>query len=294
MSIGSIYIITATEVNHFFTGSAIGDYFIAAAATALDANNKVQEVTWSTINTVANLGFQEGRYWYTTATLDDPDMLGGVLFSDNTGNNELRWSLSRATSTVVVVKIVAGTPTVLINTAISYVAGKKICVVYDKEQGGITCFYNNAIVGTFQAYVPGAGMTWGGAFSTGDATVDDLDFGPFQLDIELFPSYDFQSDFSKVNVSASDADSFTTSNTGGVYLNACSAGSLYKTKATMTTSASSVVACLTDATVTGIVQSIAANTYGYVIANSTYKYLYIRNADAGTTDVTALTLRKVN
>ena len=35
------YKITATEVNHFYVGCAINDYFTADATTALDASNKV-------------------------------------------------------------------------------------------------------------------------------------------------------------------------------------------------------------------------------------------------------------
>lgn len=45
LTIGTLYKITASEVNHFYTGSAVNHYFTAAAATALDANNKVKEVT---------------------------------------------------------------------------------------------------------------------------------------------------------------------------------------------------------------------------------------------------------
>uniref|UniRef100_A0A6M3IVJ9 Uncharacterized protein n=1 Tax=viral metagenome TaxID=1070528 RepID=A0A6M3IVJ9_9ZZZZ len=43
LTIGKSYIITATEVDHFFAGCAVSNYFIAAAETALDANNKVKE-----------------------------------------------------------------------------------------------------------------------------------------------------------------------------------------------------------------------------------------------------------
>ncbi len=38
------YQITATEVDHFYGGCAVDDFFTAAGATALDAANKVKQV----------------------------------------------------------------------------------------------------------------------------------------------------------------------------------------------------------------------------------------------------------
>jgi hypothetical protein len=43
--IGTWYKITASEADHFYVGSAVGDHFRATATTALDANNKVQPFT---------------------------------------------------------------------------------------------------------------------------------------------------------------------------------------------------------------------------------------------------------
>ena len=45
--VGTWYKITASEGDYFYVGSAIGDTFRAAAATALDASNKVQAFTTS-------------------------------------------------------------------------------------------------------------------------------------------------------------------------------------------------------------------------------------------------------
>lgn len=45
LTVGTWYSITATETNHFYTGSAVGDTFLAAATTALDANNKVKALS---------------------------------------------------------------------------------------------------------------------------------------------------------------------------------------------------------------------------------------------------------
>jgi SPP1 family predicted phage head-tail adaptor len=45
LTIGTLYQITATETNHFYTGCAVGDVWTAAAETALNASNKVKPVT---------------------------------------------------------------------------------------------------------------------------------------------------------------------------------------------------------------------------------------------------------
>lgn len=44
LTIGTLYQITATETNHFYTGCAVGDVWAAAAETALNASNKVKPV----------------------------------------------------------------------------------------------------------------------------------------------------------------------------------------------------------------------------------------------------------
>jgi len=49
LTVGAWYVITATEVDYFYTGSAIGQTFRATAATALDANNKVKALTLATL-----------------------------------------------------------------------------------------------------------------------------------------------------------------------------------------------------------------------------------------------------
>ena len=47
--VGKWYSITATQANTFYTGCAVGDTFRALATTALDANNKVKEITLATL-----------------------------------------------------------------------------------------------------------------------------------------------------------------------------------------------------------------------------------------------------
>jgi head-tail adaptor len=44
LTIGTLYQITATETNHFYTGCAVGDVWTATVETALDADNKVKPV----------------------------------------------------------------------------------------------------------------------------------------------------------------------------------------------------------------------------------------------------------
>jgi len=46
--VGTWYSITATQTNHFYSGSAIGDTFRATATTGLDSNNKVKALTLAT------------------------------------------------------------------------------------------------------------------------------------------------------------------------------------------------------------------------------------------------------
>ncbi len=44
LTIKLYYKITATEVDHFYVGCAVDDFFTAGAETALDAANKVKQV----------------------------------------------------------------------------------------------------------------------------------------------------------------------------------------------------------------------------------------------------------
>ena len=44
LTVSLLYKITATEANHFFTGCAIGNYFVSVGTETCDANNKVKQV----------------------------------------------------------------------------------------------------------------------------------------------------------------------------------------------------------------------------------------------------------
>jgi len=177
--VGSIYQITATQADYFFTGCAINDYFQATATTALDANNKVKLLTQSTIETTANLGFSNGRYWGTPGTVGTGEIVGQIILSDG-NNNFVRAVYSEGTGKLLVTKSVAGTFTTLINTAITYSAGAKLCLVHDKSEGKIWAFYNNATVGTAQVLTDASiiNNTWYGILTTGTATVTAVDFKP--------------------------------------------------------------------------------------------------------------------
>lgn len=54
--VGNWYRITASEVDHFFTGSAVGNAFRATATTALDANNTVKQITLTSMFATVNNG----------------------------------------------------------------------------------------------------------------------------------------------------------------------------------------------------------------------------------------------
>jgi len=190
LTVGVFYIITASEVNHFYTGSAIGDYFKATATTGLDANNKVQAITLSSILTLSDLGFSEGRYWFTPK-ITTAGALGGVVVmtNDSVASTDGLWCYYDDTAgKLQVFKRVAGVDTPLLSTAITYVAGKQGCLVYDKSAGKIWAFYNNAIVGTAQALTDASiiNNTWHGIMSTGDASVDALAFASLGYGADLF------------------------------------------------------------------------------------------------------------
>ena len=49
LTVGTWYMITATEAAHFYAGCAVGHTFRATATTALDANNKVRPITLASL-----------------------------------------------------------------------------------------------------------------------------------------------------------------------------------------------------------------------------------------------------
>ena len=171
-----------------------GTVTIAAKITIDASDLKVddfvfKQVTLSSILSLSNLGFSQGRWWFTPAATAGE--LAGivVLANDSVASTDGLWCYYDDTvKKLQVFKRVAGTDTSLISTAVTYSAGAKACLVYDKTQGKIWAFYNNAIVGTAQALTDASiiNNTWHGTMSTGDASVDAVDFAPLGYGADLF------------------------------------------------------------------------------------------------------------
>jgi predicted heme/steroid binding protein len=194
LTVGKIYQITASELDHFYTGSAIGDHFIAAAATGLDANNKVKEVTFSECLTVANGGYTSGRFKATqTAATDRFGGLAIGLDSSTSPTKGLFCYIDRtAAKGELRVLTAANTWTSLISTAVTYSADAELVLVYDGSLGKAWMFYNNTLVGTAQdvsSYTWLQANTIQALFSTGQAANEGFtscDFGPLNLGSDLF------------------------------------------------------------------------------------------------------------
>lgn len=63
LDIGSYYLITATEVDHFYAGCNVTDRFLADAETALDGNNKVKKLhdySENDVITISGVASDEG------------------------------------------------------------------------------------------------------------------------------------------------------------------------------------------------------------------------------------------
>jgi lysophospholipase L1-like esterase len=77
LTIGQYYKIIATTTNHFYTSCAVGNYFKATAATALDASDTVQQVPFADI--VAGYDFGKSNIYIKAYPLGlDANSQGGV------------------------------------------------------------------------------------------------------------------------------------------------------------------------------------------------------------------------
>lgn len=69
LTIGTLYQITATETNHFYTGCTVGDVWTAAVATELDADNKVKPVIRSYQEWAERLELRGDERWSAQQTI---------------------------------------------------------------------------------------------------------------------------------------------------------------------------------------------------------------------------------
>ncbi len=154
LTAGIWYVITATEVDTFFTGCAIGDYFLAFATTGLDANNKVQALTTSEIHASDDMGISEGIFDANLIVAADNPQAGLVIASDSAANpqNYVVAYYDQVDAHVKVAKVVAGSPTSLIDVAAAYSASAQLRVIAYESGSNlkVRVYYNGTVIGTEQ------------------------------------------------------------------------------------------------------------------------------------------------
>jgi hypothetical protein len=110
LTVGKWYIITASQTDHFYTGSAVNDTFVATAATALDANNKVKELLLYGSGAYLSLG-EQNLTIITNANSNATGTASGIDFCvDSVSNPQsfLRAYWDKRTGKVFMDKYVAG------------------------------------------------------------------------------------------------------------------------------------------------------------------------------------------
>lgn len=169
--VGTWYYITASEVDHFYTGSAIGHTFRAAATTALDANNKVQALTLAelpcslvsstpSVMATVNYAMTAGKRAGAVLCLDSAASPANFLICYHDGVN------------LHLDKCVAGTYTSLINTA-AILGATPETTISTRRSGAnllVRLYHNSAPVGV-ETVVSDAGIvdnTLMGLFSTSE------------------------------------------------------------------------------------------------------------------------------
>lgn len=116
------------------------------------------------------------------------------------------------------------------------------------------------------------------------------------LDTDLLSGFNFTSGWNKVIGSETivDSNTFTTLGIGGIKKSILSADCLYKLSYEKSTTASaSVVRIINDSNVVVPGYTDLETGSKYATTTTNYTYLYIRNASAGTTDVTTLMVEQV-
>lgn len=127
LTIGTWYKITATEADHFYVGCAINETFRAAAATALDANNKVKALTLSTMLATVALDTPDVCIDLKSAALTAKTQSGIVARLDSaaTPANYIIAYYDGA-GNIKVDEVVSGTPTNLLSVARTYLANARL------------------------------------------------------------------------------------------------------------------------------------------------------------------------
>ncbi len=167
--VGNWYEITASQVDHFYTGSAIADTFQAGATTALDANNKVKLIDLD--STIAALSYDQDDVWVSAPlTITDRTQAGLILRSSATstlsGASYLHVYCNRIDGKIYVDQVAAGTPTNLTSFAFTYSAGTRLVAWLSGTS--LRVYYNEAHLAT--VVVTDSGNTIHGAFATDSAT----------------------------------------------------------------------------------------------------------------------------
>ena len=158
----------------------------------------VKPITLSSILTLSDLGFVEGRYWLTPGTTISGELVGTVLMAnDSVASTDGVFALiDRTAGKLNVFKRVAGTDTSLTSTSITYVDGAKLLTVWDAAEGKMWWFYNNAIVGVATAITDASliNNTWSGYLTTGDASNTKTDYQPLGYGAELVTNGTMEAD----------------------------------------------------------------------------------------------------
>ena len=144
--VGTWYQITASELNHFYAGSAVDDTFWATATTALDANNKVKAL--STLTSAAyDVGVKSGFYRCVPVTAAQSQ--AGIIVCANAAlTYYVHAYVDRVLGKAILDKIVNGTRTNLTSGTITYGSTKILAL----SLYGTTwqLYYDGAGVGTAQ------------------------------------------------------------------------------------------------------------------------------------------------
>jgi len=181
--VGNWYSITASDADHFYVGSAIGDTFRADATTGLDAGNKVRLITLATLfATIPDFG--------TTDVLADADLVNtaatqnGVITNLDDAATPANFLLTYHDGTNAnLVKCVGGVYTSLISAAAAYGAGRTLRLIVTRVGADLKArlYYHNAFIGAEQT-ISDAGIidnTICGMFSTSNLnTLDNFSVFP--------------------------------------------------------------------------------------------------------------------